>query len=401
MIGPQIGSVIGTGAGMGIGIGIPAGGTVTPTMTATIADSADPLFASDSYSYTVQVTATSSPTVTSISAVVTLDASVTYVSSSGTGWTIGRSGQTVTCTLASLAGNTAANPITINVTAPGSNGTYTTSLAVTSANAATVNASETTQVTTITTDGPTPVWRPATQAEWQAALSTFGADMAPDFFFQFQEASGALVDAAHGATLPANGSGSYQQAGPTGWTSKCLSTADNVSGQGWSQGNPSMITGIGLAEPATQSCVYLLYFTTTIPTTSGSTLLMAAGTGNRIDVMNTGVLRVAPGSVSGTFNYNDSNMHALCLELSPSSSVPEYSGSGTVRWTTEKEQKTATWSAPASGNRGIGACGTTQKSPPARYNMLAIWTGSAADKIIASAHGGKDLISRLKWTMAF
>jgi uncharacterized repeat protein (TIGR01451 family)/fimbrial isopeptide formation D2 family protein len=71
-------------------------------------------------------------TATNVSVTDTLAAGVTFVSASGTGWTCGFASPTVTCTLPTL-GVAAANPITLNVTAPAAGGSLDNTAAVTSA----------------------------------------------------------------------------------------------------------------------------------------------------------------------------------------------------------------------------------------------------------------------------
>src|ERR1043166_4321693 len=88
----------------------------TTTLTVAIDDSADPVNVSTGFAYTTTITNTGSATAENVSAVIALDASLAFVSGSGTGWTVTPSGNTITCTRSSLAVG-AAPVITINVTA--------------------------------------------------------------------------------------------------------------------------------------------------------------------------------------------------------------------------------------------------------------------------------------------
>jgi uncharacterized repeat protein (TIGR01451 family) len=103
------------------------------------------------FSYTINVSNLGPATATSVSLVDTLPAGVGFVSASGTGWTCGQLAGVVTCTLPTLAVG-AANPITINVTAPTSatitSNTATVSSATTDPNPA--NNSSTAVVTVAT-----------------------------------------------------------------------------------------------------------------------------------------------------------------------------------------------------------------------------------------------------------
>jgi uncharacterized repeat protein (TIGR01451 family) len=147
-----IGCRIGPREGYGnlrCGAGFSSGPTST-TLTLSLADSADPVPAGNNFNYTASISNTGLINATSLSLAVTLDSSLTYVSSSGTGWTIGVAGQVVTCTRAVLVPG-AAPDITITVTAGNSGVTASTSGTLTCTDAATVNDTETTAVQTITT----------------------------------------------------------------------------------------------------------------------------------------------------------------------------------------------------------------------------------------------------------
>ncbi len=84
------------------------------------------------YSYTLAVTNNGPGAASSVSVTDPLPAGVSFVSVSGTGWTCNQALGTVTCTMSSLAVG-AANPITINVTAPASAATLTSTATVSSA----------------------------------------------------------------------------------------------------------------------------------------------------------------------------------------------------------------------------------------------------------------------------
>jgi uncharacterized repeat protein (TIGR01451 family) len=88
--------------------------------------------AGQAYSYTLAVTNNGPGAAASVSVTDPLPAGVSFVSASGTGWTCGQALGTVTCTIPSLALG-AANPITINVTAPAGAATLTNTATVASA----------------------------------------------------------------------------------------------------------------------------------------------------------------------------------------------------------------------------------------------------------------------------
>src|SRR5690348_250424 len=85
-----------------------------------------------------------------ISVAITLAASLTYVSSAGTGWSIGAVGQVVTATRATIAAS-AAPTFTITVTAGNTSVTATTTGACTGANFNEADATHNTTVTRPTT----------------------------------------------------------------------------------------------------------------------------------------------------------------------------------------------------------------------------------------------------------
>jgi uncharacterized repeat protein (TIGR01451 family) len=94
--------------------------------------------AGQAYSYNLAVTNNGPSTADSVTVTDALPAGVTFVNATGTGWSCSQAAGTVTCTIATLAVG-AANPITINVTAP--------TAATTLSNTATVSS---------TTTDPTP-----------------------------------------------------------------------------------------------------------------------------------------------------------------------------------------------------------------------------------------------------
>lgn len=97
-------------------------------------DSADPVIAGGEYSYSIDVNNLGPNDADTITVIDTLPNNVSYVSSSGTGWSCGNAGQTVTCTRASITNGASAPTITINAQVTGAvTGTIT--------NTVTVNAS--------------------------------------------------------------------------------------------------------------------------------------------------------------------------------------------------------------------------------------------------------------------
>ncbi|MEZ4961033.1 MAG: MopE-related protein [Saprospiraceae bacterium] len=94
-----------------------------------VGDSADPVSAGAGFSYSLDVSNNGPSMATSITVTDNLPAGVGVVNASGTGWSCGVSGSTVTCTRSSL-GIGAAPTITISVTAPVAAGNITNTASV-------------------------------------------------------------------------------------------------------------------------------------------------------------------------------------------------------------------------------------------------------------------------------
>lgn len=184
------------------------------TCTLTLADSADPVITGgDAFSYTATVSNTSGVDATSLSLAVTLDASLTYVSATGTGWSISQSGGVVTCTLATLTANSTANAITINVTTGNSAVSASSSGALSGANFTTVNTSQGTTVQLVTKDATLGWYLPANNTELASLVTRKGlaAAITGSSLWNLQEASGSFADSVGSAALAVTGSPGYQQ----------------------------------------------------------------------------------------------------------------------------------------------------------------------------------------------
>lgn len=207
------------------------GGAPTTTTTTSVTDGTDPLMGGKGLAYTVQVTNTGGIDATSLSCATTLDASLSYVSSSGTGWSCGVAGQVVTCTLATLAVGPA-NPITINVTSSNTTASISTSAATSGSNFSTSNGSQSTQINAVTRDATSGIYLPTTSAEWATALLQAGiASGGPSSSWDFTSLpSGNASDLIGSNTLTVSGaSWAYQQA-VTGWSKTALTVPDGLAG---------------------------------------------------------------------------------------------------------------------------------------------------------------------------
>jgi uncharacterized repeat protein (TIGR01451 family) len=110
--------------------------TVVPVADLSIAKTSAPASGNvnggQAVAYTLQVNNAGPSTATSVSVSDPLPAGSTFVSATGTGWSCNQAAGTVTCTMASLPVG-AANPITINITAPNTAGPLNNTATVSSA----------------------------------------------------------------------------------------------------------------------------------------------------------------------------------------------------------------------------------------------------------------------------
>lgn len=244
----RVGPCIGTSGGPRIGLG--GGAAPECTLTVSIADSADPVITgADPFSYTVDVTVGDADA-TNVEVAVTLDASLAYVSASGTGWMCNHSGGVVTCTRASGAVGALAT-ITINVTTGGSALTAST-VAVADASNATApdDDTETTVIALVTKDATANIYFPADSAEWTSFIARKGLSIAvPSALHNFQDASGNITDQIGSLTLTASLASGYQQS-ESGYTRKAVTTP---AGSGYIR-----TTSASLPDPASASHLSLV-----------------------------------------------------------------------------------------------------------------------------------------------
>lgn len=144
----QSGLLSGLRAGLRSGLS-PSYTADTTTLSVAIADSADPVSGLSNFNYTVVVTNTGTADAANVVMDVHLDATLTYVSGSGTGWTVSNLGSGhIQATRGTLAAG-AAPTITITVTPVNADATLSTT-ADASADNAPVPATQDTETTAIT-----------------------------------------------------------------------------------------------------------------------------------------------------------------------------------------------------------------------------------------------------------
>lgn len=117
-------------------------------------DSADPVIAGGEYSYTINVNNIGPNNSNTITVTDTLPTNVSYVSASGTGWSCGNAGQTVTCTRASIANGANAPAITLNAKVTGAvTGTITNTVNVSASTKDPVSSNNTSTENTLINEG--------------------------------------------------------------------------------------------------------------------------------------------------------------------------------------------------------------------------------------------------------
>lgn len=196
----------------------------TTTLTVSIADSDDPVGTETALAYTVAVENTGGVDAENVRAVITLDASLTYVSASGDGWTISESAGVVTATRAALAPG-AAPDITINTTTGSTATIASTEVGLTASNADPVSNTEATTVENITwtIDGTSNIAIPQNAQEW---LDCTGLSLA--HLWLYQMASGNAEDAIGSHDLAVNGTVDYEQSA-TGWATTVAQLTQTLS----------------------------------------------------------------------------------------------------------------------------------------------------------------------------
>lgn len=365
------------------------GAVATSTsLSVAITDSADPVITGVGYSYTVTATNTGAATANTVLCTVTLDASLTYVSATGTGWTVDASAlPAVKFTRATMAVG-AAPAITINVTSGASGTTASTTANCTAANASAATPStQTTTVNLVTTDGTALKRIPQSATEWANLLSYLGiASGGPSHLHLCQEASGNLADTIGGMTLTANATPLYQQA-VTGWSTKAVGFNETLSQRF------SAAAGVG-PNASTQSVMWLIYGNiTSLPGATRDVVTIAGG--------------ASPLKLQ-TLNSTGAKMRSLCIAAGVNGTAdPTATGlqpmvivydrtAGTLTNYTLQEKFAGTYSAAVvDSSKGFGAL--TGNSQPGQIAYSATFLGSAAELTSTTV---KNLLQGMGWTIS-
>ena len=334
------------------------------TMSVAIADSADPVITgADAYSYSVTLTNTGAAAATTVSVATTLDASLTYISSSGTGWSCGQSAGVVTCTAASIAVG-AAPAITINVTTGGSAVAASSSVVASASNASNATASQGTTVQLVSKDATAGIYFPASSTEWSNFIARKGLAIGvPDAAWLFQDASGNPADAIGSFTLTASGTGlAYQQA-VTGYSRKAITFTSGSTGA-------FTTTSASLPDLSAASILTMFVANVTLPASSKQLMIEGgAGTANTLLVnVTTGTLGLTAGSTTNGTENITTGVKPITMQHNRAGSVDTASSPASLI--------SMSLNASASGKRVIFGAG----SNPAMAILAAFeWHGAKAE----------------------
>lgn len=389
-IGLRIGARL--GSRVGPRIGSPVNG-VTPTittLTVAINDSVDPAITAVNYSYPVVVTNTGGVNAINVTCVVVLDAALTFVSASGTGWVCGNVGNTVTCTRATLAVGPAP---TITVTATSGAGAATMS---TTADADADNTSpavqdiETTVIKLVTKDATRNVRAPANATEWtdfnayHVAIGTANfPNVAPTSLYLCQEAAGNLADSIGANTLTAAGAPAYQQA-VAGWSRKSVNFTVDTAAQRFT----AVIVGFA---PAAHSYTVLAYMAMT-NTPAATRRVLAIGDGGTAGYVEH---QLTTGNIALHVGSNTAISAATYTGTGVKAYLAKHNFTGSIQALyTDVEKLIPTFSSLTGTVQGIGASTGSATGQATLY--MAAFADAAAE---ISDAGAKALLQALGFTI--
>lgn len=374
MIGLRTGLAAGLRVGLAASLGsdpiVPdaAAGSNT-TLSVALTDSADPVITAVAFSYSFIVTNTGSNSASSVTASVTLDASLAYGSASGTGWAVDASAlPVVTFTRASLAVG-AAPTITVNVTSGGSALTASSAGNGSASNApAATTSTQTTAVKLVSKDATSGIRVPNSSTEWTDFIAYAGLSVSvPNSLWRCQEASGNLADSIGSLTLTAVNSPGYSGAA-AGWTRVGVTTAD----AGTARFSAAAASG---PNPTTTSSLWIWYVAVT---SAAATRMISHGGGATApaDVSSQvlATLKLRNRCVAVTTD----GTATMATTAQPIGILYDRTGARTVSYSLA-EKVTGTYSASVTdGNKGIGAS-TGSTTPAATYIYGFMFSGAAAE----------------------
>lgn len=362
--------------------------TASTITTTAVSDGTDPLMGGKGQSYTVQVTNTGGNAASTVSSVTTLDASLAYVSSSGTGWSCGAVVRVVTCTRATLAVG-AAPAISISATSTNSTASISTGASTSAANqVAPSTGSASTQVNAVTRDATSGIYLPKTSAEWATVLLQAGiASGGPASSWDFTAlASGNASDLIGSNALTVTGASWVYQTAVTGWSSKSLALPDGLANH-----NAQNLTTI----PDIGSTSELVIAVVSMPAAAPAATRRVArwdSTGISFGVTATPKSTFAAAGAGGSTFTGTANptgaVRPVVMQVNRTAVT-------TTAWT-DQEALTPTFGTYSGLAFGFGSQGSN--SCACGYLTAAEWNGSAAEMTSAQL---RTLEQTLGWTIAW
>lgn len=346
---------------------------VNTTLAASLADSADPVLSTAAFSYTLDVTNTGLLAATTVSAAITLDSAVTFVSASGTGWSCGASGQVVTCTRSSLSVG-AAPTITVNVTSGSATATHSSSVSVTAANVVSAATdTETTSCLLVTKDATSGIRVPNTGTE----VTNLGEDACASLW-RMQEASGTLADSVGSVTLTSGGTSEGYNAAVAGWTRKAVTLTNGVA---------DYFSGTVPNINATPTLLLLYVAITTTPT-AARTLVYYGGA--KVNVTTSPFYEAKSGTADPVDGVSaiGTTVRPVMVQMDPTG--------GIVNVFTDQEKILASAGTLAGTTLFLG--GVVQTAPGSQILMGWRWTGASAQKTQAQI---KTMLTQRGWSPAW
>lgn len=342
---------------------------VATTLTVAINDSVDPVITLVALAYSIVVTNTGAATATSVTATIGLDASTTFVSGSGTGWSVSTFGQTVTCTRATLAVG-AAPTITINVTTGGSALTAsTTADAVASNSLAATQDIETTVVKLVDRDATSLERFPSSATQWtdfrayHVAIGTADfPNVSPGSLWLFQEASGNFADSIGSVTLTSTLT--VYSATVSGYSRKGAGPAD------LSASTEKAVNTTTAPNAGTTSTMLLAFVSLPTAPIAANRDLFGQSSSGKIQFLTTGTLRIFTSAGTAFTNVSASTVQPIVCKV-------DLTGS-TSKGYSSQEKVTATFATPASTSlANFGSLGSL--NVPSRFLYAVEFSGASAE----------------------
>lgn len=388
MIGARVGARLGARVGSWVG---DSAGVPQTTLTVVLSDSIDPVISAVNFTYSTIVTNTGGVDATNVVAVITLDATLAFVSGVGTGWAVGAVGQVVTCTRATLAPG-AAPTITITVTTADAASTETTTADAAADNAPPATQdSETTVVKLVDRDATSLIRVPSSLTQWQdfnayhVAIGTANfPNVLPSSLFLMQEASGNLADSIDAITLTATGISLIYQQAVTGWTRKAFAIPGGLAA------HQAQNTTTAVDISAT-SAMWMLYVRMPAATpVAVRRLARINATGIRADISTAPVIQCVSNGAGGSTVSGAANPTGgvRLLILQANRALPQ------TRVYTSQEKISGTVGTYATIALGVGSSGGF--AADAGYLYGPLFTGAAAELSDAQV---KSLAQALNWTI--